>query len=58
MGRGCIRVFTFSYSTVTIVVQYSLDDLIYVIVLPWARVCIYRQSTSAHGITNMFYFSM
>ena len=22
------------------------------------RVCIYRQSTSAHGITNMFYFSM
>ena len=25
---------------------------------PQARVCIYRQNTSARGITNMFYFSM
>ena len=24
----------------------------------WVRVRIYRQSTSARGITNMFYFSM
>ena len=30
----------------------------YVIVIPWARVRIYRQSMSARGITNMFYFSM